>query len=135
MANGKAGRPEREFDKVMFERSCEIQCTVNEIEYVFHCDQRTLNKWCLRTYEQDFATCYKRFNGVGRASLRRAQFSAAIKGNATLLIWLGKQYLGQRDPEDEAVKAYSKGIYETITTVVKNQKAKDDRNHSIGKAA
>lgn len=30
-------------------------------------------------------------------SLRRAQIRTALEGNATLLIWLGKQYLGQSD--------------------------------------
>jgi hypothetical protein len=37
----------------------------------------------------------------GRAGLRRrlraVQLSTALSGNATLLIWLGKQYLGQSD--------------------------------------
>jgi hypothetical protein len=30
-------------------------------------------------------------------SLRRAQINTALSGNPTLLIWLGKQYLGQSD--------------------------------------
>ena len=30
-------------------------------------------------------------------SLRRAQIQTALSGNPTLLIWLGKQYLGQSD--------------------------------------
>jgi hypothetical protein len=37
----------------------------------------------------------------GRAELKRrlrsAQIKTALEGNATLLIWLGKQYLGQQD--------------------------------------
>ena len=33
-------------------------------------------------------------------SLRRAQFRAAIEDkNITMQIWLGKQYLGQREPD------------------------------------
>ena len=38
--------------------------------------------------------------GDGLASLRRRQFKAAQDGNATMLIWLGKQYLGQTDKQD-----------------------------------
>jgi hypothetical protein len=34
------------------------------------------------------------------ASLRRKQFEAAMNGNTTILIWLGKQYLGQRDKRE-----------------------------------
>lgn len=32
-----------------------------------------------------------------KVSLRRAQWQAALGGNPTMLIWLGKQILGQRD--------------------------------------
>lgn len=38
--------------------------------------------------------------GEGLASLRRRQFKAAQDGNATMLIWLGKQYLGQADKQE-----------------------------------
>lgn len=40
--------------------------------------------------------------GEGLASLRRRQFKAAQDGNATMLIWLGKQYLGQADKQEIA---------------------------------
>lgn len=33
----------------------------------------------------------------GRVSLRRAQFKAALDGNVTAMIWLGKQWLGQKE--------------------------------------
>jgi hypothetical protein len=36
----------------------------------------------------------------GRATLRRAQWKAAVTdGNPTMLVWLGKQLLGQRDTQ------------------------------------
>jgi hypothetical protein len=31
------------------------------------------------------------------ASVRRKQFELAMAGNPTMLVWLGKQYLGQHD--------------------------------------
>lgn len=36
----------------------------------------------------------------GKVSLRRRQFKAADDGNATMMIWLGKQYLGQADKQE-----------------------------------
>jgi hypothetical protein len=36
----------------------------------------------------------------GKATLRRLQWQGAEAGNATMLIWLGKQLLGQRDRND-----------------------------------
>lgn len=38
--------------------------------------------------------------GEGLASLRRRQFKAANDGNPSMMIWLGKQYLGQTDKQD-----------------------------------
>jgi hypothetical protein len=40
---------------------------------------------------------YKKGLEATRRSLRRQQLLLAIKGNATMCIWLGKQLLGQRD--------------------------------------
>lgn len=45
---------------------------------------------------------YRDGAGEGLASLRRRQFKAAQDGNATMLIWLGKQYLGQADKQEIA---------------------------------
>ena len=37
----------------------------------------------------------------GKKSLRRAQFEKALNGDTRMQIWLGKQYLGQKEsPED-----------------------------------
>jgi hypothetical protein len=46
-----------------------------------------------------FADTYKSKSQVGKSSLRRAQWNLAQK-NASMAIWLGKQYLGQRDIAD-----------------------------------
>jgi hypothetical protein len=34
-----------------------------------------------------------------RMSLKRAQWKVAMEGNVAMLIWLGKNELGQREPE------------------------------------
>ncbi len=36
----------------------------------------------------------------GKASLRRKQYEIAMSGNTTMLIWLGKQALGQSDKQE-----------------------------------
>ena len=59
--------------------------------------EHTIERWCKRTYELGFAEAYKKFSATGKTSRRRSQFDLANKGNATMLIWLGKQYLGQTD--------------------------------------
>lgn len=98
-----AGRPRREFNQAEFERLLAIQCTQSEICSVFGTTEKTLSVWCKRTYNLDFSQCYKKFGDKGKISLRRAQFKLAQK-NATMAIWLGKQYLGQRDHQTVEVK-------------------------------
>lgn len=94
------GRPLKEFNKQIFEGLCQIQCTVNEVESVLQSDQRTIDNWCKREYGESFSTIYKRFADCGKPSLRRMQWNLA-KTNASMGIWLGKQYLGQKDHDDE----------------------------------
>lgn len=93
----KVGRPPKEFDQKNFESLCQIQCTEEEICQFFSCSEKTLNKWCREKYGANFSQVFREKRGVGKISLRRAQFQAAINGNASLLIWLGKQYLGQSE--------------------------------------
>jgi len=96
----KTGRPPREFDKKTFEGLCHVQCTVNEIEAILHADQRSIDYWCQREYNESFNTVYKRYAEGGKASVRRNQL-ALSKTNASMAIWLGKVLLGQRDQEKE----------------------------------
>ena len=92
----KGGRPRIELDKDLFEKLCGIQCTEEEIAGVMDCSPDTIERWCKRTYNAGFAEIYKSKSATGKISLRRHQFKLAEK-NATMAIWLGKQYLGQRD--------------------------------------
>jgi len=48
----------------------------------------------------EFAEVHKRGAEGGRKSIRRMQFESATKASIAMQIWLGKQYLGQRDNLD-----------------------------------
>jgi len=93
-------RPKKEIDKEIFQSLCEIQCTKSEICNVLHCDEKTLTRWCKEIYGQGFSEVYKKESEAGKMSLRRMQWEAAEKGNTTMLVWLGKQYLGQKDKQE-----------------------------------
>ena len=56
----------------------------------------TLEKWCKNTYGQNFTVIFAEKRQNGKASLRRSQWKLAEK-NPTMSIWLGKQYLNQKD--------------------------------------
>lgn len=89
-------RPVKDINQIEFEKLCGLQCTRDEICGWFGVTDKTLDGWCKRTYDEGFSAIYDKKREAGRISLRRAQFQLAQK-SAAMAIFLGKQYLGQRD--------------------------------------
>ena len=89
-------RPQKKINHDEFKKLCALQCTEEEIAGWFDCSVDTIERWCKREYRENFAEIYKRYSADGKTSLRRYQFALA-KTNATMAIWLGKQWLGQCD--------------------------------------
>lgn len=89
-------RPRKEIDQTEFEKLCGLQCTEDEICGWFSTTRKTLDAWCWDTYNAAFSTVFAEKRGVGKISLRRMQWQLAAK-NASMAIFLGKNYLGQRD--------------------------------------
>jgi len=89
-------RPRKEFDQTQFEKLCSLQCTEVEIAAWFDMSVDTLNTRCVETYGEGFSETFKKHSVDGKMSIRRNQFRLSEK-NTAMAIWLGKQYLGQRD--------------------------------------
>lgn len=83
------GRPKKNLDERQVEILASMMCSIEEIAHVMGCDRGTL--------ADRFSTAIAKGRSLGKISLRRAQFKSATRGNAVMLIWLGKQYLGQTD--------------------------------------
>ena len=99
------GRPRKELNREDFEKCCAIQATLNEVACFFDCSPDTVERWCKREYGITFADVFAQKRGVGTMSIRRRQFDLASKGDKTMLIWLGKQLLGQSDKQDTNLTA------------------------------
>lgn len=93
---GKGGRPRIEIDQDQFKKLCGLQCTLAEIAGFFDCSEDTIENWCKRELNRGFSDAFKEFSASGKISLRRNQFRLAEK-SAAMAIFLGKQYLGQKD--------------------------------------
>jgi hypothetical protein len=76
------------------EKLAMMQCTDEEIAAWFGVTARTIER---RRKNPAFAEVMERGKAKGRLSMRRAQMKLLDQGNATMAIWLGKQYLGQTD--------------------------------------
>ena len=85
-------RPQKQIDEKQVEQLAAINCSLAEMAAVLDCSVDTLDR--------RFAEVIKKGRAAGRMSLKRKQYEVGMKGNVSMLIWLGKQTLGQRDNLD-----------------------------------
>jgi hypothetical protein len=101
MTTAKGGRPLTELNYDKLEAMCKIFATGEECAGVLGIDYDTLNRRLKEEGLGGFTDYYKKHSSHGKVSLRRAQMKLALEGNATMLIWEGKQVLGQSDKIEE----------------------------------
>lgn len=94
---GEIKNPKIEIDYQNFENLCVMQCSKTEICGFFKISEDTLERRLRERYGMTFTEVFEIFSQPGKISLRREQFKLANKGDRVMLIWLGKQYLGQTD--------------------------------------
>ena len=82
-ANQKIVDPDEVF------RLAEIGCTMEEMSHFFGVDRETI--------KYNFWPYIKRAESDLYRKLRKKQIDVALDGNPTMLIWLGKQMLGQQE--------------------------------------
>jgi biotin operon repressor len=85
-------RPRKKIDKEQIKKLAQIGCSGDEIASVVGCSRDLIYK--------RFSTVLKEGHEHRNASIRRQQYALAMKGHPTMLIWLGKQFLGQRDKQE-----------------------------------
>lgn len=98
---GTPGRKKTQIDWVYAEKLAKIQCTEEEMASFFGCTIKTFAVRLKEATGLSFPEWFKFYSANGKISLRRAQYRVAVKGSIPMLIWLGKQYLGQSDKIEE----------------------------------
>ena len=94
-------RPRVNIDYDLVDKLCSIQCTGEEIASVLEIDYDTLNNRIKQDKGKGFSDYFNIKRAKGKISLRRRQWKSAVEeGNVTMMIWLGKQYLGQSDKQE-----------------------------------
>jgi hypothetical protein len=72
----------------------------------------TLNR---RLKLPEYAAAFEEGRQLGCANLSDAQLDLALAGNVVMCIWLGKQYLGQRDNIDSHVTGEGTAVNFTLS--------------------
>ena len=97
----KTKGPQSTKDWEEFEKLCEMQCTKNELASWWNVHPDTLVTRVEEEYGLKFSIVYDEKRSRGKISLRRSQWQKAVdQKSVPMLIWLGKQYLGQTDKQD-----------------------------------
>lgn len=94
----KPGRKKIQFNLKQIEALGSIMATQEEMAAIMGCSADTIQDR-VRT-DPAFSGALEKGRATGKISVRRKQKNVALSGNATMLIWLGKQWLEQRDRTD-----------------------------------
>lgn len=97
MKKAKPKKPYIKIDWQQVKSMAAIDCTQKEIAAVLDVCEDTLERASLRENKKPWKEWYAENRCVGNVSLRRHQWKQAESGDKTMLIWLGKQRLGQND--------------------------------------
>lgn len=88
----KVGRPKANVDPRLVEQLASIGCSNKEIAAACNCSTDTI--------ERNFAAEITKGRENGKTRLRKKQIEVALAGNVTMLIFLGKNMLGQADKQE-----------------------------------
>lgn len=112
-------RKRTEVDLAQIERLASIGCTDAEIAAVIGISREAFGRYHKPTPE--VAEAIERGRNKGKQSLRHKQFQIALKGSVPMLIWLGKQLLGQKDKHESEAPVSGSG-----TVVVPAELSRDE---------
>lgn len=85
-------RPKKEISEKQVMELAAINCSYAEMAAVLDCDESTLTR--------RFAQVIQKGRAQMRMSLKRKQYEVAMTGDRTMLVWLGKVILEQREIKD-----------------------------------
>lgn len=93
-------RPKANIDWNKVDQYLRAQCDGVGIAGIFGISPDTLYRACQEEFKIGFAEYSAQKKSEGKELLRAKQFSLAMEGDKTMCVWLGKQYLNQRDKQD-----------------------------------
>jgi hypothetical protein len=98
MNRAALGRPEKFIDPDEVEKLASLGCSIDEMAAFFGVSHSTIDA---RLREPEFRTRYQKGLCGLKMNIRMAQIKRAREGNIAMLIWLGKQLLGQHEPRPQ----------------------------------
>jgi hypothetical protein len=117
-------RPVKPIDWKLVDTLLLSGCTGAEIASHFDMHPITFYHRVEQQYGVSFTNYSSEKKQKGESLLRHKQFEVAMKGDKTMLVWLGKNRLGQREHEEKTFLAPNDGYLTTIIEELKALKGK-----------
>lgn len=114
---GKRGPKLTKIDWKQATNMAAINCTGEEMAAILDIDYDTLQRACKRDHGIKFADWIAKKSASGKMSLRRKQYTTAMDGNVTMLIWLGKNWLNQKDKQEEDKADEVEGLVKALSVL------------------
>ena len=127
----KVGRPRKTLTAEQIEAikaMLSVGCSVEEVSSAMSVSRPVLYA--------NFKTAIKNGMDNFKCSLKRSQAKKALDGSDTMLIWLGKQYLGQKDKSAQEITAalagpvvvsVVRGLDERIAQITEEKPKEDEK--------
>lgn len=123
------GRPPKPIDWELVDKLLIAGCMATEVAAHFHVHADTFCTQLEKKYGMTFTSYSAEKRQKGDSLLRSVQFNKALKGDNSLLIWLGKNRLKQRENEDKTdVPPNDKALGELLIELKKNLQEKSTAN-------
>jgi AraC-like DNA-binding protein len=129
----RMGRPRIRINWSTVEALCAVQATEEEIALAVGVSVDTMERATKSEHGKTFAEYFKEKRKRGWLSLRRKQYQIAMSGDKTMLVWLGKQWLDQRDrPEGMQEDDPLQGILDQMRKEYEEHKSKEQQTFPPG---
>ena len=128
------GAPKAKLDWERIKEMLAAGCTTGEIAGYFNVHKETLYNRCKKEHSMRFVDLREIALGKGNAIIRETQFNLAIENkDRVMLIWLGKQRLGQREnPESkEEFNGKLAELLKMLNAVNNDTESKSEADRSI----
>jgi len=93
----KMGRPKIEINEKLFDQLIQLPLIKADFAHAFNCSEDTLENYVKARFECTFSALQAQKRQILKRNLFAKQLEIALKGNVAMLIFLGKNYLGQSD--------------------------------------
>ena len=118
------GKPPIPIDWNKVDKFLESGCLGTEIAGSLGCSPDTLYLRCEKEKHMTFTAYSAQKKSSGDSLLRAAQMQLALKGNSSMLIWLGKNRLGQKDDPYQEL-SFNGTLALTLDEIMKMKKSTD----------